>query len=70
MRSELNKGLRAPLGHNVGTSRRGMRPARISGPAQRVAPVHGSEVKVNSAVRPLSAEAAEFSPALVREKKV
>ena len=68
--SERNKGLRAPLGRNVGAFRRGMWLARISGPAQRVAPVHGSEVKVSSAVRPLSAEAAEFSPALAREKKV
>ena len=70
VRSERNKGLQAPLGRNVGTSRRGMRPARISGPVQLVAPVHGSEVKVSSAVRPLSAEAAEFYPALVREKKL
>ena len=53
-----------------GACQRGMRPARISGPAQWVAPVHRSEVKVSSAVRPLSAEVAEFSPALVREKKV
>ena len=46
---ERNKGLRAPLGPNVGASRWGMRPARISGLAQRVAPVHESEVKVSSA---------------------
>ena len=70
VRSERDGGLRAPLGHNIGAARRGMRPAGISGPARRVAPVHGSDVKVSSAVRPLSAEAVEFSPSLVPEKKM
>ena len=57
MLSEWDEGLRAPLGRNVSAAQRGMRPAGISGPARRVAPVHGSDVKVSSAVRPLSAEA-------------
>ena len=47
-----------------------MRPAGISGPARRMAPVGGSDVKGSSAVRPLSVEAVEFSPALVPEKNV
>ena len=70
VRSERDGGLRAPLGRKIGAARRGMRPAGISGPARRVAPVHGSDVKVSSAVRPLSAEAVEFSPALVPEKEM
>ena len=70
VRSERDEGLRAPLGCNVSAARRGMRPAGISGPARRVAPVHGSDVKVSSAMRPLSAEAVEFSPALVPGKNV
>ena len=67
VRSERDGGLRAPLERNIGAARRGMRPAGISGPARQVAPVHWSDVKVSSAVRPLSAE---FSPALVPEKKM
>ena len=48
---------RAPLGRNVSPLRWGMRPAGISGPARRMAPVGGSDVKGSSAVRPLSVEA-------------
>ena len=68
--SERDEGLRAPLGRNVSAARRGMQPAGISGPAQGVAPVHLSDVKISSAVQPLSAEAVELSPALVLKKKV
>ena len=70
LRSERDGGRQAPLGHNISAARRGMRPAGISGLAQRVAPVDGSDVKVSSTVRPLSVEAVEFSPALVPEKNV
>ena len=70
MHSERDGGIRPPLGCNIGAARRGMRLAWISGPARWVAPVHGSDVKVSSAVWPLSAEAVEFYPALVQEKKM
>ena len=48
----------------------GMWPAGISGPARRMAPVDGSDVNGSSAIRPLSVEAVEFSPALVPENNV
>ena len=38
-RSERDGGHMAPLGRNVGVLRRGMRPAGVSGPARRMAPV-------------------------------
>ena len=47
-----------------------MRPAGISGPARRVTTERGNDAKRRSAVRPLSVEAVEFSPALVPEKKL
>ena len=64
LRSKRYGGHRAPLGRNVSTPRRGMRPAGINGPARRMAPVGGSDVKESSAVWPLSVQAVEFSPAL------
>ena len=70
LRSERDGGRRAPLGRNVSSPRRGMQPAGINGPARRMAPVGGSDVKGSSDVRPLSVEAVEFSPALVPEKNV
>ena len=45
-----------------------MRPAGISGPARRMAPVGVRDVKGRSAVRPLSVQAVEFSPTLVPER--
>ena len=60
----------ACLGRNVSAPRRGMRPAGISGLARWVAPVRGNDVKGRSAIRPLSVEAVEFSPALVPEKNL
>ena len=70
LRSKRDGSHRAPLGCNVSAPRRGMRPAGISGPARRMAPVGGSDVKGSSAIRPLSVEVVEFSPALVPEKNV
>ena len=61
---------RIVLQRNVRAPRRGMRPAGISGPARRVASVRGNDAKGRSAVRPLSVEAVEFSPALVPENNL
>ena len=60
--SVLGRGRMAPLGRNVGVPQRGMRPAGVIGPARQVAPVGVRNVKRKSTVRPLSAEAVEFSP--------
>ena len=46
--SEWDGGHRAPLGCNAGVPRRGMRPAGISGPARRMAPVGVRDVKGRS----------------------
>ena len=51
-----------PLGRSVGVPQRGMRPAEVVGPSRQVAPVGILDLKGNSAIRPLSAEAVEFSP--------
>ena len=64
MPSELGRGRMAPLGRNVGVLQRGMRPAGVIGPARQAAPVGVRNVKRKSAVRPLSAEAVEFSPTI------
>ena len=64
-RTERDGSHRAPLGRNVSAPRRGMRLAGISGPARSVAPARGNDVKGRSAVRPLSVEVVELSPALV-----
>ena len=69
-RSERDGGRMAPLGRNKGVSRRGMRPAGVSGPPQQVAPVGVRNVKGRSAIRPLSVEAVEFSPTLDPERNV
>ena len=69
-RAERDGSHQAPLGRNVSGPRRGMQPAGISGPARRLAPVRGNDIKGRSAVRPLSVEAVEFSPALVAEKNL
>ena len=47
-----------------------MRPARVSGPAQQMAPVGVRDVKGRSVVRPLSVEVVEFSPTLDPEMNV
>ena len=47
-----------------------MRPAGDSGSARRVTPAGGNDAMRRSAIRPLSVEAAEFSPALVPEQNV
>ena len=60
--SELGRGQVVPLGRSMGVPQRGMRPAGVVGPSQQVAPVSVLDVKGNSAIRPLSAEAVEFSP--------
>ena len=59
---EMGRGQVVPLGRSVGVSQRGMRPAGVVGPSRQVAPVGVLDVKGNSAVRPVSAEAVEFSP--------
>ena len=69
-RSERDGGHMAPLGRNVGVPRRGMRPAGVSGPARRMAPVGVRDVKGRSAVQPLSVEAVEFSSTLDPEMNV
>ena len=56
--SELGRGRMVPLGRNVGVLQRGI------GPARQVVPVGVLDVKRKSAVRPLSAEAVEFSPTM------
>ena len=62
--SELGRGHMGPLEHNIGMLHRGMRPAGEIGPARQVDPVDVLGVKSQSAVRPLSVEAVEFSPVL------
>ena len=61
---EMGGGQVVPLGCSVGVSQRGMRPAGEVGPSRQEAPVGVLDVRGNSAVRPLSAEAVEFSPTL------
>ena len=70
LHSERDGGHMAPLGPTVGAPRLGMRPAGVSGPARRMAPVGVRDVKGRSAVRPLSVEVVEFSAALVPENNV
>ena len=67
-RPERDGSHQAPLGRKVRAPRRRMRPAGISGPARRVTTERGNHAKRKSAVRPLSVEAVEFSPALVLEQ--
>ena len=52
-----------PLGRSVGVSQWGMRPAGAVGPSRQ-------DMRENSAVRPLSAEAVEFSPTLGPQTRV
>ena len=59
---EMGGGQVVPLGHSAGVPQRGMRPAGAVGPSRQVAPVGVLDVMGNSAVRPLSAKAVEFSP--------
>ena len=59
---EMGGGQVVPLGRSVGVPQRGMRPAGVVGPSWQVTPVGVLDVKGNSARRPLSAEAVEFSP--------
>ena len=61
---EMGRGQAVPLGRSVGVSQRGMRPAGAVRPSQQNAPVGVLDVRENPAVRPLSAEAVEFSPTL------
>ena len=60
--SEMGRGQVVPLGRSVGVPQRGMRPAGVVGQSRQVSPVGVLDVKGNSAIRPLSAEAIEFSP--------
>ena len=60
----------APLGHSVRAPRRRMRPAGNSGSARRVTPGRENDATRRSAVRPLSVEVVEFSPALAPEQKL
>ena len=60
----------APLGRSVKTPRRRMRPAGNSGSARRGTPDRKNDTTRRSAVRPLSVEAVEFSPALAPEQKL
>ena len=53
-----------PLERYIGVLHRGMRPAGEIGPARQLDPVDVLGVKSQSAIRPLSVEAVEFSPAL------
>ena len=69
-RPEWDGSHRAPLGRCVRAPRRRMRPAGDSGSARRVTPAKGNDARRRSAVRPLSAEAAEFSPARAPEQNV
>ena len=61
---EMGRGQAVPLGRNAGVSQRGMRPAGAVRPSQQKPPVGVLDVRENLAVRPLSAEAVEFSPTL------
>ena len=67
-RPERDGSHQAPLGRKVRAPRRRMRPAGISGPARRVTTERGNDAKRRSAIRPLSVEVVEFSPALVPEQ--
>ena len=60
----------APLGRFVKTPRWRMRPAGNSGSARRGTPGRRNDTTRRSAVRPLSVEAVEFSPALAPEQKL
>ena len=61
--SELGRGHMGPLERKIGVLQRGILPAGEIGPARQVDPVDVLGVKRMSAVRPLSVEAVEFSPA-------
>ena len=61
---EMGRGQTVPLGCSMGVSQRGMRPAGAVRPSWQKAPVGVVDVRENPAVRPLSAEAVEFSPTL------
>ena len=56
------------LGRSVRAPRRRLRPAGNSGSARRVMPGRENDATRRSAVRPLSVEAVEFSPALAPEQ--
>ena len=61
---EMGRGQVVPLGRSVGVSQRGMRPTKPIRPSRQKSPVVVLDVRGISAVRPLSAEAVEFSPTL------
>ena len=67
-RPEWDGSHQAPLGRCVKAPRRRMRPAGDSGSARRVTPARGNDARRRSAVRPLSVEVVEFSPALAPEQ--
>ena len=62
--SELGRGHMSLLERNIGVLHQGMRPAGEIGPTRQMDPVDVLGVKSQSAIRPLSVEAVEFSPAL------
>ena len=61
---EMGRGQAVPLERSVGVSQRGMRAAGVVRPSRQKAPVGVLDVRENPAMRPLSAEAVEFSPTL------
>ena len=69
-RPEWDGSHQAPLGRFVRAPRRRMRPAGNSGSARQVTPGRGNDATRRSAVRPLSVEAVEFSPALAPEQNL
>ena len=61
---EMGRGHAVPHGHRVCVSQRGMRPAGAVRQSLKKTPVGVLDVRENTAARPLSAGAVEFSPAL------
>ena len=59
--SELVRGHMCPLERNIGVLHRGMRPAGDIGPTRQMDPENVLGMKSQSAIRPLSVEAVEFS---------
>ena len=67
-RPEWDGSHRAPLGRLIKAPRWRMRPAGAGGSARRVTPAGRNDARNKSAIRPLSAEAVEFSPAPAPEQ--
>ena len=67
-RPEWDGSHRAPLGRLIKAPRGRMRPARDGGSARRVTPAGRNDARKKSAIRPLSVEVEEFSPAPAPEQ--